>query len=289
MKLKSLPFSGLNNDSLGILYIYGAINTHMPDTGLSATTDAQINAAKQEIFDYVRLRLGDGMIEVELDPAHYEMAFTTAVDKFRQRSSNSVEESYGFLELRENQTQYTLPAEVINVTKIYRRTVGGASSSEGGTAFDPFELAYTNVYLLQTGRIGGLATYDMFAGYQELVARMFGGFINFKWDQPTRRLNIFRRQRHKETVLIEQYNYRPDFILLSDIYAKPWIREYTLAVSKFTLGEARSKFQTIAGPQGGGSLNGDTLKNEGLNEMQKLEQEIGNYAEGGTPLSFTIG
>jgi hypothetical protein len=26
-----------------------------------------------------------------------------------------------------------------------------------------------------------------------------------------------------------------------------------------------------------------------MNEMQKLEQEIGNYAEGGTPLSFTIG
>ena len=88
MKLKSFPFSGLNNDSLGILHIYGAINTHMPDTGLSSTTNAQINAAKQEIFDYVRLRLGDGMIEVELDPAHYEMAFTTAVDKFRQRSSN---------------------------------------------------------------------------------------------------------------------------------------------------------------------------------------------------------
>ena len=261
----------------------------MPDTGLSATTDAQINAAKQEIFDYVRTRLGDGMIEVELDPRHYEMAFTSAVDKFRQRSYNSVEESYGFLELQENQTTYTLPAEVINVTRIYRRTVGGASSSEGGTVFDPFELAYTNIYLLQTGRIGGLATYDMFAGYQELVARMFGGFINFKYDMPTRRFQIFRRQRSAETVLIEQYNHRPDFILLSDIYAKPWIREYTLAVSKVTLGEARSKFQTIAGPQGGAGLNGDVLKNEGVAEMTKLESEIGNYAEGGTPLGFRIG
>ena len=261
----------------------------MPDTALSTATDAQTNQAKQEIFDYVKVRLGDGMVEVELDPAHLEMAFTSAIDKFRQRSSNSVEESYGFLELRENQTQYTLPAEVIQVTRIYRRTVGGASSSEGGTAFDPFELAYTNVYLLQTGRIGGLATYNMFAGYQELVARMFGGFINFKFDQPTRKLNIFRRQRSKEVVLIEQYNHRPIFMLLSDIYAKPWIREYTLAVAKFTLGEARSKFQVIAGPQGGSALNGDALKNEGLNEMQKLEQEIGNYADGGTPLSFTIG
>ena len=87
VKVKSFPFSGLNNDSLGILHIYGTINTLMPDTGLSSTTDAQINSAKQEIFDYVRLRLGDGMIEVELDPAHYEMAFRTAVDKFRHMVS----------------------------------------------------------------------------------------------------------------------------------------------------------------------------------------------------------
>jgi hypothetical protein len=182
-----------------------------------------------------------------------------------------------------------MPAEVISVRQIYRRTVGGASSSEGGSTFDPFELAYTNIYLLQTGRIGGLATYDMFSGYQELVARMFGGFINFKYDQPTRRLQIFRRQRSAETVLIEQYNFRPDFILLQDIYAKPWIREYTYAVAKFTLGEARSKFTTIAGPQGGGQLNGDALKAEATQEMQDLMTQIGNYAEGGTPLSFRIG
>jgi hypothetical protein len=261
----------------------------MVDTTNTTISDQDTLVAKQEIFDYVKARLGDGMIEVELDPKHYEMAFTTSIDKFRQRSSNSVEESYGFLELQGDVQTYTLPAEVIRVNQIYRRTVGGASSSEGGTNFDPFELAYTNVYLLQTGRIGGLATYNMFAGYQELVARMFGGFVNFHFDQPTRKLTIHRRQRSKETVLISQSNYRPDFILLQDIYAKPWIREYTLAVCKFTLGEARSKFNTIAGPQGGGSLNGDTLKNEATQEMQKLEQEIGNYSEGGTPISFIIG
>ena len=262
---------------------------YMVDTTNTTISDQDTLVAKQEIFDYVKARLGDGMIEVELDPKHYEMAFTTSIDKFRQRSSNSVEESYGFLELQGDVQTYTLPAEVIRVNQIYRRTVGGASSSEGGTNFDPIELAYTNVYLLQTGRIGGLATYNMFAGYQELVARMFGGFVNFHFDQPTRKLTIHRRQRSKETVLISQSNYRPDFILLQDIYAKPWIREYTLAVCKFTLGEARSKFNTIAGPQGGGSLNGDTLKNEATQEMQKLEQEIGNYSEGGTPISFIIG
>jgi len=42
------------------------------------------------------------------------------------------------------------------------------------------------------------------------------------------------------------------------------------------LGEARSKFNTIAGPQGGTSLNGDALKNEALAEMERLEIEVKN-------------
>jgi hypothetical protein len=37
--------------------------------------------------------LGDGMVEVELDPIHYETALDRALNRFRQRSSNAVEES----------------------------------------------------------------------------------------------------------------------------------------------------------------------------------------------------
>jgi hypothetical protein len=84
-------------------------------------------------------------------------------------------------------------------------------------------------------------------------------------------------------------NFRPDITLFKDIYSKPWIRDYTLAVSKVMLGEARGKFNTIASPQGGTSLNGGELKQQGLAEMERLEAEIGNYSEGGTPHSFVIG
>ena len=124
-------------------------------------------ALKQSVFDHVRTMLGDGMIEVELDPKHYETALERAIDKYKQLSESSVEESYGFLELQEDTNVYTMPEEVTNVRQIFRRTVGGANATEGGTFFDPFELAYTNVYLLQSGRIGGLATYELFSGYQE--------------------------------------------------------------------------------------------------------------------------
>jgi hypothetical protein len=233
--------------------------------------------------------LGDGMVEVELDPKHYETALERAVDKYKQRAESSVEESYGFLELQEDTNVYTLPEEVTNVRQIFRRTVGGANASEGGSFFDPFELAYTNVYLLQSGRIGGLATYEMFSGYQEMVGRMFGGYINFYYDTVTRKLEIVRRQRNVETVLLWLYNNKPDGILLQDRYARPWIRDYTLATCKIMLGEARSKFATIAGPQGGTSLNGDQLKAEGTQELEKLELSMNNNEVGQTPMSFVIG
>jgi len=246
-------------------------------------------ALKQSVFDHCRTMLGDGMVEVELDPKHYETALERAVDKYKQRAESSVEESYGFLELQEDTNVYTLPEEVTNVRQIFRRTVGGANASEGGSFFDPFELAYTNVYLLQSGRIGGLATYEMFSGYQEMVGRMFGGYINFYYDTVTRKLEIIRRQRNVETVLLWLYNNKPDGILLQDRYARPWIRDYTLATCKIMLGEARSKFATIAGPQGGTSLNGDQLKAEGTQELEKLELSMNNNEVGQTPMSFVIG
>ena len=44
---------------------------------------------KQEIYDYVPTLLGGGMVDVELDPTHYETALGKALSKFRQRSDNS--------------------------------------------------------------------------------------------------------------------------------------------------------------------------------------------------------
>ena len=55
---------------------------------------ATLSTKKQEIFDYVNNMLGGGMVDVELDPAHYETAITKALTRFRQRSDNSVEEAY---------------------------------------------------------------------------------------------------------------------------------------------------------------------------------------------------
>ena len=68
---------------------------------------ASVTTKKQEVFDYVHNRLGGGMVDVELDPVHYETALDKALSKFRQKSENSVEESYIFMPTVKDTNAYT--------------------------------------------------------------------------------------------------------------------------------------------------------------------------------------
>jgi len=251
---------------------------------------ADLVTQKQEVFDYVNAFLGGGMVDVELDPIHYESALTKSLSKYRQRTEHSVEESYISLKLEEDKNNYTLPHEIEEVRQIFRRSIGSRTGGgDGGSLFEPFNLAYTNTYLLAASGVGGLASYELFAQRQELVGRMFGSFIEFNWNATTKNLTILQRPRANEEVLLWCYNYRPDSQLLEDYRAKQWIKDYTLASCKYMLGEAREKFATIAGPQGGTSLNGASLKAEAQTEMEKLEAEVALAVAGGTGYGFLIG
>lgn len=245
---------------------------------------------RQKVYDYCRTMLGDGMIDVELDPAHYETALNRTLNKYRQRSSHSVEESYCFLTLEKDKNDYKLSEEIINVQSAFRRTLGSRTGGGTGTNFEPFNLAYTNTYLLNSTMLGGIATYFMFASYQELIGKMFGSYIEFQWIHHSRTFRILQRPfSDAEVLMLRVQNFKPDFIILNDLYAKQWILDYTLANCKIILGEARSKFANIAGPQGGGQLNGGDLKTQGTAEIEKLEKELFDLIPGGTGYTFIIG
>lgn len=245
---------------------------------------------RQKIYDYCRTMLGDGMVDVELDPIHYETALNRTLARFRQRSPNSVEESYAFLTLEKDKNDYKLGEEIINVQSVFRRTLGSRTGGGTGTNFEPFNLAYTNTYLLNSTMLGGIATYYMFASYQEMVGKIFGSYIEFQWIPYSRILRILQRPfTEGEVLMLRCQNFRPDFVLMNDIYAQQWIKDYTLASCKIMLGEARSKFVNIAGPQGGGQLNGGDLKSAGKEELEKLDKELETLIPGGTGYTWIIG
>ncbi len=344
-----------------------------------------LNQLRNDIIDYVKLRLGDQLVDVELDKEHYDLAIKQALAKYRQRAPNSTEESYAFLDLLPEVQEYILPNYIQEVRVIYRRGIGSVSETTA-SQFEPFASGYLNTYMLVAGRVGGLTNYEFFVSYQKLAMRMFGGFMNFTWNRVTKKLTLVRKipeyghtfftlggvsatstapgavititlnqpvtmspgdslyiqncpvdgynsqyilqtidgtgkiltvlanqslaastvsgfnlsstqiwsptvdgVDNTESVLLQVYNYKPDSVIISDPQVYPWIQEYALAFCKGILGQARSKFATLNGPQGGTQLNGTALIQESQVEMEKLENDLRTYVDGSTPLSFVIG
>jgi hypothetical protein len=345
------------------------------------------NALKRkEIEDYIRFRLGDGMVDVELDPEHYKVAIDRALLRYRQRSSAGEEESYAFLDLLPETQEYILPADIMTVRQVFRRGIGSVSGTTA-SQFEPFASGYLNTYMLVAGRVGGLTNYELFTQYQKLAMNMFGGYMNFTYNPMSKKLTIVRKipsightykrlqtlsadgltagstitltlsepwggkgltvggtlvivncpingynnsyeirsldgtqqtitvtAQHNlgaasvshfdltrtnayapetddpaETVLLWIYNRKPDSMLFNDSRIFPWIQDYALAVSKDMLGQAREKFATIAGPQGGTQLNGAALKGEAKAEMEALEEELKRFYDGSIPYTWVTG
>lgn len=248
---------------------------------------ANLDDLKQEIFDYSRLLLGDQMIDVDLDPEHYEIAYKRAIGVFRQRAQNAHEEAYVWIDLEAEQDEYILPQEVTEVRQIFRRTFG---SIGGDSAFDPFSSAVINTYVLNLGGSGGLATWELYTQKLELAARMFGGYMNFTFNPSTKRLKLVRNITSSgETILLWTYNLKPEIQLLTELQTSQWIKDYTYANCKLMVGEASERFASIAGPNGGTSLNGSQLKSEAKADMDQLIEDLKNYVDGSDPLTFIIG
>ena len=237
---------------------------------------------RQELSKEIELSLGGGMVDVELDPEHYDLAINKALAKYRQRSSRSTEESFVAITLKLEVSDYVLPAEVIEVKDIYRRQTGSFGSGTGAD-IEPFEAAYLNTYMLHSGRAGGLATFEAYHEMREHLGKMFGAEYMFTWKPYNHTLTIHRKVKSDDDVFVHCYNYKPDTTLLADTYSGSWLREWSL---KMMLAEARGKFATIV-PRA--LIQCRNFKSRCNPQFESLENDLNTYVDGGDPLGFVIG
>jgi len=242
---------------------------------------------RQKLIDSIFRRLGGGSIKIHMGSDHFGEAVDRALKIYRQRAENSQEESIAMLTLKADTQDYILPDEILEVRQIFRR--GYSQNASRGSEIDPFSVAYTNVYLLQAGRSGGLLTYELYHSYLETAGKMFGMYINFTWDHRTHKLQVTQLPRDDEEVLLWCWNRVPEEVLLTDIYAGPWLADWALAEAKEIEGQIRSKFSQIAGPQGGTTLNGTDLIQQSQQEKDRLLEDLKNFVDGSTPMGFILG
>lgn len=240
------------------------------------------------LMKQIELGLGGQMVEVELDVDHLNLAINLGIIKLRQQSDGALLEKDIFLHITRDITEYTLPEEVQEVRRLYRRGVGAYTN--GGINFDPVDAAFYNIYLLQPNRSGGLATWDFYNQFLETTERVFASQYNFTWDVNSHKLTIIRRPTADEEVVVRVYARKSEDDLIIDPYTGPWLLSYATAKAKYMLGEARDKFPGgFPGPNGNVQLNGATLKQEAAAEIERLEAQLLNIVTAGDGYGFIIG
>lgn len=245
----------------------------------------------ERLFYHCNVRLGGTGIPVHLERDDYVFSLESAVNMYRTRSSRSINQTFGFLELIAGQQVYVLNERVDVVKRICRGNFGGIAGTgnttgggigSGGGSFESFGAA--TAHLLMTGGLSGsggadLTTFDFMRQKQETMAKLFASEINFNYRVEDHSLIIFQPPRQGETVLLELSVLKTMTELLCDHWAYDWLQKYTLAVGKTILGEKYSLFATIAGPQGGTVMKGEQLKQAGEHEMEKLEDELMEWGD----------
>lgn len=243
------------------------------------------------LYKEVFIGLGGTGIEVELTQDDYDYGFDEALRVYRSMSSNSVEFGWIMLRLEAGKQRYNLPSDIDSVRDI-RRVRSGVVI---GDAFEPFSAAFiqNSVGYALNGGAGStsdsLLSYEMLAQYQETVGRLFGEHVMYSFEEYKSEIYIHMNPKSAETLGLEVSITKSSEKLMADTLAYRWLRSYTSAVVKGSLGEKYSKFATAPGAQGGTVLKGERLVADSREERNALEQQILDYSEGGVPPSIFIG
>lgn len=217
-----------------------------------------------EFISYIRYKLGEPKVRVELSDNQIKVNLYDALQMFREYSTGrGNQRDYLVLDLIQGQADYQLPDYVMQVG--YDKTSSNVSA---------WVLAQLSGYAASD--VLSLKSFDMVSYY------MLQQWIHYlkivtpsKWrlffNSNTKILHVVPVPENSlYKLFIEVYHSATTDELLNEKF----IRDYTLALCKIALGEIRSKFGSIPGFNNSVSLNGDALKTEGQTEKDKLEDDL---------------
>jgi hypothetical protein len=251
---------------------------------------------KEELVEKIKRRLGAPMVKIELDDTQiFDNIDYTRAKYIKWAIGNATQEVYMTLLLRGGQTLYDLPANTTNVLGYSMNTMGSIHT-----------LFTIENYLYQMGmfdqvmmRGGGndytLVSYHIARGFLETIKRYVVDSYNFRYHKYTNQLEISPPPPSSSMTTVTSagpsgdvyVENTPGYLLLrtyqiegtdEDIYGNEWILDYATALTKISLGRVRSKFANFSavGSNVGLSMDGDTLLQEGQNELEHLNETLKN-------------
>jgi hypothetical protein len=262
----------------------GAPTTDKIGVGTDGSYDERLRLIK-----VLKHQLGWPALCVELSEEQFNVAIDNSLDEFRRRADNAYLHRHIAFTLKRGQSTYYLndprdkTDKIVNVLKIHRVNMLGISSLSAENGL--YAQAFFN-QLYQGSNVDVLSIHLM-SQLAETYEKIFAGNLVFTWDEASRQLIILRNiSLEQERVILEVVMERTEQELLLDRWAKQWLQGWAQSEALEMLGMIRSKYGNLPGPNGGITLNGDTLLNMATELQNELLRQITDYEAGNGGVNF---
>lgn len=254
---------------------------------------------KQELISWIRRKLGEPMVRVELHDSQIEDCLFNAREEYiKWGSGSAVEEVFFTIALSAGVSEYELPSGVTEIVKIREF---GTSTSGINTLFTTENYMYNHGMLSFLDNMGSYSFIDYFLALQFLdllekfTTTYYSNYYNWRYNRMNNKLKL--KSAPSYDLDEEQVGYllvhswmlagtdENTFTDLDDslynvMWDETWVRRYALACAKETLGLVRRKFASFSSIGNEGiSLDGDALISEANEEKQTLEERLRNDEE----------
>lgn len=253
---------------------------------------------RKQLIDYCLRRLGEPVIEVNVDEDQIEDKVDDALQVYREFHSDATFRTYHEHELTETDiaNKYVqIPEEIIYVSRMFSSSNSFVGSSNM-FSFN-YQFAMSDFHELSGVGAGGLAYYDQMRSYLELVDMKINGLPIVNFSRRQNRLYIWSDIEDKQLtagdyVCFECYRVVPETddvgniggvtTILNDMFMK----DYTTALIKHQWGVNMSKFEGMQLP-GGVTINGRQYIEDANQELETIRERMRLEQE--EPPEFLVG
>jgi len=247
-------------------------------------------ATRQQLIDYSLRRLGEPVIEINVDEDQLQDKVDDALIYYRDYHSDATKKIYlkHLITAADVANEYiTLSSEIIFVSKLF------PISSTFNTSFNFFDIKYqmmlNDIADLQN-YAGDLAYYEQMQQYLSLLDMKLNGTPQVQFSRRENRLYIFGDFKD-EDIKAGDYIVAEVYQIISEdsnssIWNDRWLKDYTTALIKQQWGQNLIKFEGMTLP-GGVQLNGRQLYDDATADIEKLKEAV--RLEHELPPDFFVG
>jgi len=246
-------------------------------------------STRQTHIDYCLRRLGDPVIEINVDDDQLEDRVDESLEYFREYHSEALQRT--FLKHLVTATDVTnefitIDSAITQVTKLFSIQTGTSTTNFFDIKYQMMLNDMTDIH----GTMGNLAYYDMMQQYLGTIDMMLNGNPQTTFVRKQNRLYIHGDFAGGDIVagkyLVAEVYKEINDSDYTTVWNDLWLKEYTTALFKQQWGQNLIKFDGMVLP-GGVTLNGRQIYDDASQDILALRERI--RLEHEMPADFFIG